>query len=154
MAKFPEISTEWLIMGMGEMMRQDDPGAAHKEKVEDNTPQPYPDENSKFSNQTDLFGEYENPEILDEDVAVTGPLDSQDAAVVDDASDVAALIPQPLPSPGPVEAPVQPQGPRTRPKPAPAPSRRERNQNVVSERKLQKIVFFYDDHSFEVYSNA
>ena len=38
-------------------------------------------------------------------------------------------------------------------KAAPAPVKRDKHQPIPQEKKLQKIVFFYDDHSFEVFVN-
>ena len=38
-------------------------------------------------------------------------------------------------------------------KAAPAPVKRDKHLPVSPEKKLQKIVFFYDDHSFEIYEN-
>ena len=59
LAKYPEISTEWLIMGMGDMMR---PDAGTSPDVNNPAPEPektvkeQPVENSKMMRQTDLFG--------------------------------------------------------------------------------------------------
>ena len=67
LAKYPELSTEWLIMGMGDMMRDED-----SEPVKNNTgdvsesTQAYPAENLKSMMQTDLFGEYALPDDSEE----------------------------------------------------------------------------------------
>lgn len=158
LAKYPEISTEWLIMGMGEMLRAE---AGASPEVNHPVPEPEPPvkeqpvENSKMMRQTDLFGEYENMDDPDEDVVdPRHPQATETPAPEDDAATEDYLVPQPLPAPELTHATAQPQASRVRAKPAPAPNKREKNVNnvVAPERKLQKIVFFYDDHSFEVFS--
>ena len=162
LAKYPEISTEWLIMGMGEMMR---PEAEATPEV--NTPAPEPEppvkeqpvENSKLMRQTDLFGEYENQDNSQEDMTVNVEEDAVE--VVEDELGTEITAPEeekvvenviPVPPVRAQEAPV-----RVRKTPearvAPAPVKRDKHQPVSQEKKLQKIVFFYDDHSFEIYEN-
>ena len=69
LAKFPEISTEWLIMGMGEMLRPDEQPVDTSVKSETETPSnEYPVENLIIDRQTDLFGEFENPVNSEADV--------------------------------------------------------------------------------------
>lgn len=168
LAKYPEISTEWLIMGMGEMLRTDDSVPASDPIPAVETPvSAQPAEDSIKAMQTDLFGEYsimddseediessstENEEEISEDEDVTGnpvrePVDSLSPSVPDT---VVARDPEP-----PARVPVaSPRSRKTSSESRPAPARRERPTAPAShERKLQKIVFFYDDHSFEVYSN-
>jgi DNA-binding XRE family transcriptional regulator len=159
LAKFPEISTEWLIMGMGEMMRPDE-----KPSTED-APAGKPVEqhlveNEKNMRQTDLFGEFGNLDDSGEDVPV------QNEAVIVESVEEEAVATQPVvepesvpvseaPSPAvrPQEAPIRVRK-TSEPKPAPANAKRDKHQPVVSqEKKLQRIVFFYDDHSFEVYGD-
>ena len=74
-----------------------------------------------------------------------------------DSLPVSASIPEPVEaSVAPVRTPTPQAQPRTRKpasEPKPAPTRRERHVPApAQEKKLQKIVFFYDDHSFEVYN--
>ncbi len=159
LAKYPEVSTEWLIMGMGEMMRPEagTSSEATAPAPESETPvKEQPAENSKMMRQTDLFGEYENVDDFEEDVVDPRHPQSVENHTVEGESDVEPiLVPQPLPSPEPTPTPSQPQVSRVRAKPISAPNKREKSLNNVAapERKLQKIVFFYDDHSFEVYFN-
>lgn len=126
LAKFPEISTEWLIMGMGDMLRPEEQQSAALDKETDElSTEAYPSENAIIDRQTNLFGEYENT----------------DESVVETDSETDA---------------VQPSQPRPRKTPevkqATTSAKRDRRlTNMSSEKKLQKIVFFYDDHSFEVY---
>lgn len=149
LAKFPEISTEWLIMGMGDMIRIDNQNVDNQKeiKLEENESS-YPPENQKIDTQTDLFGEYdtssereEDDEKEDFDVENEGP-DAPELFVSEahsETSPVAASAPVPS---------------RERKQPSATPARRERRSVAATqERKLQKIVFFYDDHSFEVYNN-
>lgn len=169
LAKFPEISTEWLIMGMGEMFRTDvevpeNRGAEVKSKPDSR----HPAENSKFIAQTDLFGEFENTEDSEEDVPAEE--DEQLPAVAAESTDNEESTDEPAspePSNPPTDGqetpepsrptPVRTQPARTRrtqeAKPASASLRRERHEPLSNlERKLTQIVFFYDDHSFEVYT--
>lgn len=140
LAKFPEISTEWLIMGMGDMIRTDNQEVqAVQASSEASDSDQHLSENSKMMQQTDLFDEY-------------AAQDDSEGDVVDAAAEP-VMISQPLPTVEPVTVPVQQQVSRPRTKPASAPMKRDKNINSVPEKKLQKIVFFYDDHSFEVFVN-
>lgn len=161
LAKYPELSTEWLIMGMGEMFRSEEENipASNEEKSE-LSQNSYPDENSKFDRQTDLFGEFEKAEESDEDIAEPQSAPENDAIETEIVAEP-VLTPQmpstvaPTPSPVPASAPVPPPAQsRARTKPATTMNRREKSASnpVTQEKKLQKIVFFYDDHSFEVFS--
>ena len=162
LAKYPEISTEWLIMGMGDMMRQE---TSPSPEVNNPAPEPeapakeQPAENSKMMRQTDLFGEYENLDDSQEDMAndqeeetvetVENEPDTEEPASEEEKSVLNAV---PAASVRTQDAPV-----RTRKIPeakaAPAPVKRDKHQPIPQEKKLQKIVFFYDDHSFEVFVN-
>ena len=162
LAKYPEISTEWLIMGMGEMMR---PDVGASTEVYNPAPEPekpvkeQPVENSKMMRQTDLFGEYENLDDSQEDVAVDQ--EEETTEPVENESDTEETVPEeekPIVNALPVTpVRVQESPARTRKtaesKVTPATVKRDKHQPVVpQEKKLQKIVFFYDDHSFEVFS--
>ena len=151
LAQFPEISTEWLIMGMGDMFRKDEPSAP-EESAPKETPSPVkeqPSENSKMMRQTDLFGEYETQNEPEEDVPT--PDHSNEEADNEEDNEVReGLVSQSVRSSAP--APVPTQATRVRVKSTPASNKREKSVNNAPERKLQKIVFFYDDHSFEIYN--
>ena len=167
LAKYPEISTEWLIMGMGDMLRTDEPD--EKQAVAESSmsvpTEEHHAENPKFGNQSSLFAEFDNPDDSEQDVEDDDVADEQDEEVdsVEDENDTAIpVVKEPLSAP--IDVPVstvrKPESlPRPR-KPAsesrPASSRRERHVSApesAREKKLQKIVFFYDDHSFEIYVN-
>lgn len=175
LAKYPEVSTEWLIMGMGEMLRVDEPQPQPQSAVSSEQPksaqEAYPDENSKIGAQFDLFGEYAAPDDSEEDVAA--PIEDMEVTPseeqADDEADTADeeveeqeeepdAVPVPVVTPAqPARVPAAPARPRkasAEARPVSAPARRERHTPAPpQEKKLQKIVFFYDDHSFEVYSN-
>jgi DNA-binding XRE family transcriptional regulator len=162
LAKYPEISTEWLIMGMGDMMR---PDAGTSPDVNNPAPEPekpvkeQPVENSKMMRQTDLFGEYENLDDSQEDVVVNQ--EEETVEPVENESDTEVNAPEeekptvnavPVPPVRVQEAPVRVRK-TTESKVAPAPVKRDKHQPIVpQERKLEKIIFFYDDHSFEIYN--
>ena len=163
LAKFPEVSTEWLIMGMGEMLRLDEqPVEAPVEELDRVSPTEYPAENLKFDRQTNLFGEFENPmnpeEDMQEDVEIV--TEQENGALEREAKDTEEtvetvsvsrpIVADTLPE---VTTPAQPSVRKSSEYRQATPVKRDRRQpNNTPERKLQKIVFFYDDHSFEVYS--
>ena len=164
LAQYPEISTEWLIMGMGDMFRSDEPDVKHP--VTDSLPESDEEhraENPKFGSQPDLFAEFDNPDDSEQDVDDDDVAEEQEeeAEPVEDENDMAIPVvadPISVPIAVPVSTERKPE-PLSRPrKPAsesrPAPARRERHVPApAQEKKLQKIVFFYDDHSFEVYNS-
>ena len=164
LAKFPEISTEWLIMGMGDMLRSDEPveqPSVAKGTLE-STAEQHRAENPKFGDQHDLFAEFVNSDDSEqddeEDVVVEDSMEFVESAEDEqdmDTNPVSASIPEPVEA---SVAPVRTPTPQSRPRkpasePKPAPARRERHlPTPAQEKKLQKIVFFYDDHSFEVFN--
>ena len=164
LAKYPEISTEWLIMGMGDMLRTDEPDM--KQPVAESMPEQPEEhraENPKFGNQSSLFAEFDNPDDSEQDVDDDDVAEEQEEETepVEDENDMAIPVvadPISVPIAVPVSTERKPE-PLSRPrKPAsesrPAPARRERHVPApAQEKKLQKIVFFYDDHSFEVYNS-
>lgn len=166
LAKYPEISTEWLIMGMGEMTRPDEQSPIHETTpaISSETPEKeYPAENSIHVRQTDLFGEYDNLDDSQDDikasadVEVSEPIDNEkNTGESGGKEEKMSVNAAPARSVRAQEAPVRVRkSPEPKTVPAPAPVKRERHANNPSqERKLQKIVFFYDDHSFDVYCNV
>ena len=168
LAKFPEISTEWLIMGMGEMFRTDVAmPETPRPEVSSKPDSRHPAENSKFMAQTDLFGEFENTDDSDEDVpddeGASQPSMEAESADSEEATDTPAVTEpsnqasdeQETPEPArPILVRTPARSRRTQEaKPAPASIRRERHEPPTQpDRKLMRIVFFYDDHSFEVYN--
>lgn len=165
LAKFPDISTEWLIMGMGEMLRPDEQTVAasvNGETVVQSAA--YPAENLKSDRQTNLFGEFENPansesDMLD-DVEIVAERDPVIADVVskdveENVEQAAASRPMAAEPISEVSNPAQSNVRKSQEARQATPVRRDRRTtNTTSERKLQKIVFFYDDHSFEVFSGC
>jgi len=167
LAKYPEISTEWLIMGMGEMLRPEEANGLPENPSTDALTEPsveHPSENSKFGAQHDLFGDFDNTDDSERDVEANLAVDEAEDELefTEDEKDTSASAIETL-NPAPVEesvtpasVPAAPSRPR---KPASevrtVPVRRERHANAPAPaqgKKLQKIVFFYDDHSFEVYN--
>ncbi len=168
LAAYPEVSTEWLIMGMGEMLRAEAPQGMPSVAA---VPEPMPDaivgassehlaENSKKMVQPDLFGEFPSVSDAEGDAAeysrdVLSPFDEESEAapaLIDEGnvtatSEVEEQLP-PAPPAARTQAASRPR--RTQP----IPVRRDRHSAAPQERKLQKIVFFYDDHSFEVWVNG
>ena len=155
---FPEISTEWLIMGMGRMIQE----------VPATTDTLTPVKTVDNMQQTDLFSGTEDG-IIDQDeteVIETEPVVEEVAIVEQEpaAQETAANEPQqaivePVKEEVVVnDAPttVTPARPRGRGRaseshiPASAP-RRDRISNSPGDKKLVKIVFFYEDRSFEEY---
>ena len=163
LAKFPEISTEWLIMGMGEMLRPDEQPASSSGNVETETTNSSQSvENSKFDRQIDLFGEFENPANSETDtqddieiVEDNKVLEAEPKNIEENVEAAAESHPSVVESPVEVPQQAQPQVRKAQDSRQFTPSKRDRRQpNTAPERKLQKIVFFYDDHSFEVFSNC
>ena len=163
LAKFPEISTEWLIMGMGDMLRLDEQTVISSDTVVTQvSPVSYPSENLKSDRQINLFGEFENQansetDMQDEVEIVAENGDGSPSLATNDVEErdeVAAastpLVADVLTEVNTVQPDVR-KSPETRQ--STAVKRDRRQLNSVSVRKLQKIVFFYDDHSFEVFSN-
>lgn len=154
---FPEISTEWLIMGMGNMI-QEVPAPADT---------PTPVKTVDNMQQTDLFSGTEDG-LTDQDVTETTETESiiEEKDVVEQepaAQETAVNAPQQaivepvkeetVVKDSTVVAPARPRG-RGRDSeshiPASAP-RRDRISNSQGDKKLVKIVFFYEDRSFEEY---
>lgn len=166
---FPEISTEWLIMGMGDMLQP----------VPEEVEKPVTVKTVDNMQQTDLFSGTEDDievSVEAEEPASVEPVEPESQP--DSKSD---SEPEPEPAPvvaqeekeekkispkekveeeSSVEEPVKPE-PVTRPTRGRGRSsesnfstsspRRDRISNSPSDKKLVKIVFFYEDRSFEEY---
>lgn len=148
---FPDISTEWLIMGVGKMTQT--------VAIADSSPDPV---TSIVDNmrQTELFAD-----------ASVGSIETAAepfAPVVEPIAVETEAVPEPEPIAAQesvvgthqaVEAPVVPSvvPPTTRTRRSSEShnsgrdSKRERISNSQGDKKLVKIVFFYDDRSFEEY---
>ena len=163
LAKFPEISTEWLIMGMGDMLRPDEQPAISSDSVMvATTEEAYPAENSKIDRQTNLFGEFENPMDSETDmqdyIEIAAEQDNkvlqtESKNIEENVETAAESHPSVVESLVEVPQQAQPQVRKAQDSRQVTPSKRDRRQtNTAPEKKLQKIIFFYDDHSFEVFS--
>ena len=163
LVKYPEISTEWLIMGMGDMFRPEEQQSTKVNEIKAETPQEsYPDENLKFDRQTDLFGEFEKAEKSEDDMLEETSEDTSVVTMAETDTVSVAKQEEPVVDSQPMAEPTLaaelPLPTRQRKssdvKPATATTgRARRQQNDSSEKKLQKIIFFYDDRSFEIYEN-
>ena len=141
---FPEISTEWLIMGMGNMLQsvQPQPSKPAAQATTEVSP------NTLDQAQFDLFAEA-SESSAPEEIAST-----MDADSVKDlgSEDVDASI-------SPVVEPEVAQKSQTRVKARTSEtnisvreSKRDRNFNSRGDKKIVQIVFFYEDKSFEIYT--
>ena len=127
---FPDVNTEWLVMGMGPMLKN---GTASEPSVTtvDNMP------------QTDLFGNFEvdMPTQTTDEPASTNEEDTVIEHIAEPADDVS--VRKPTPSTRNRRSTVSNISTRE--------SKRERISDSQEDKKIVKIVFFYDDHSFEEY---
>lgn len=127
---FPDVNTEWLVMGMGPMLKNETTTEPTVTTV-DNMP------------QTDLFGNYEmdtTPKTTDE------PTASQEEEVV---SEPVAETPEDVPVRKPTTSTRSRRNADSNI--STRESKRDRISDSQGDKKIVKIVFFYDDHSFEEY---
>ena len=141
---FPEISTEWLIMGMGKMLQSvpaqpSEPVAQVSATVPSDAPS---------LTQFDLFAGASESDTQHE---TASPLDSNSMEDVDfediDSSSTPILTQEVVQKP-------QTRA-RVRASEANIPAReskRDRNINSRGDKKIVQIVFFYEDKSFEIYT--
>ncbi|MBO7646733.1 MAG: helix-turn-helix domain-containing protein [Bacteroidales bacterium] len=137
---FPEINSEWLVMGMGQMLKTEEPAPAVQPKEES-----APVLSDLELRQTSLFDAFDEEPAPAEEI-VTEP----EAEPI--AEPVAEEV---LVAPAPIKA-TAPRGRARNAESRPAPERpkRERILNSQGDKKIVKIVFFYDDRSFEEYHPA
>lgn len=152
LSAFPEISTEWLIMGIGNMLQDSSRGSALKQDLP-----PVSVSNVDNMMQTDLFAAMEFAEgkrptiekkqgvqeTLDADVPNEGvyannPTPSRDVQSVSDSETISA--------------PVRSRGRASDSHISNRESKRDRISNSQSDKKIAKIIFFYEDKSFDVYT--
>lgn len=163
LAKFPDVSTEWLIMGMGEMLRPEEQSVAVSDNENAATiPSEYPVENLKSDRQINLFSEFENPTIPEADdqdlveIVAEREKGREETGVKETVDNVEpSTLSRPNVAETISEVSTSFQASARKPlenRPATPVKRDRRQPNTASERKLQRIVFFYDDHSFEVFS--
>lgn len=141
---FPEISTEWLIMGMGNMLQsvQPQPSKPAAQATSEVSP------NTLEQAQFDLFAEVSEQSAHEE---ISSPLDADSVKDVGSEEVNASL--------SSVVEPEVVQKSQTRAKARTSEtnisareSKRDRNINSRGDKKVVQIVFFYEDRSFEVYT--
>lgn len=142
---FPEVNTDWLIMGEGTMLKSLENAPQVQESV--------PVKTVDNMLQTDLFGDAfdeEQAEVEEETEA------DEEPQVVEQPAVQMPVYSQPEPEP---EIPVEPKpvvSSRKSQKPSESKistsgSRREKNLNSQHDKKIEKIIFFYEDNSFEIF---
>ncbi len=164
---FPEISTEWLIMGMGDMLQ---PVPSEMEeptnvKTVDNMQQ-----TDLFSGTEDAYPELEAEDAVGERVMPDSVPSAPEAAVRENRdggavggklglSEIKVPVGVVESTPAPVESVRTEPAPRqgrgrsraTEPHISGIGPKRDRISNSPGDKKIVKIVFFYDDRSFEEY---
>lgn len=160
---FPEISTEWLIMGVGNMFQEvKQPVTTGNESSKD----------TLAMAQIDLFSGEDGsdgtvvPQATSQPLAVEPEIkpvfttqskevfESKDVAPsAEMPSGVAVTMPQaePLPSPAVVSAPRS-RSRNTESNNSSRESKRDRISNSQGDKKIVQIVFFYEDKSFDIYT--
>ncbi len=156
---FPEISTEWLIMGIGDMVQLD------KVPVKQIVSSEVPISVSTVDNmqQTDLFAAIDMAETLSAN-PVKATVETPKSEPKPDLVTSSVAIIQPEPEPVVEQEPhrmeninTEPTSVRSRVKNQEShisarESKRERISNSQGDKKISKIIFFYDDRSFEIYT--
>lgn len=127
---FPDVNTEWLVMGMGPMLKNETASEPSVTTVDN-------------MSQTDLFGNY------DEDTASKTTDEPTTSQIEDAVSELVAETTE--------DAPARKSTTPTRNRRntdsniSTRESKRDRISDSQGDKKIVKIVFFYDDHSFEEY---
>ena len=129
---FPEISSEWLVMGMGNMLRSDVPVVHVEEPV-----QPKSDLELRQTSLFDSVDDMSEPET---------PAQTEQPVVAQEPVVEAMSAPEPV---RPVS--TRSRGRNAESHLAPERPKRERISNSQGDKKIVKIVFFYDDQSFDEY---
>ena len=160
---FPDISTEWLVMGIGDMVQ------SGRRQVSNVTMDNPPISVSTVDNmqQTDLFAAMEMAETLSTE-SVKKSVENPKSEPKPDTIATPVVSPQPEPEPvaEPEQRPVS--NIYSEPVDTPVPvrnrvknqeshisareSKRDRISNSQGDKKISKIIFFYDDRSFEIYT--
>ena len=154
---FPEISTEWLIMGMGSMIQEVSAQSAPAPSVKtvDNMQQTdlFFGTEDGFMNQdesevTEAEPVIEEVSIVEQEPAVQETTVKEPQQAIAEPVKEETIVNDP-----PTVAPARTRG-RGRASESHIPAsntRRERIFNSQGDKKLVKIVFFYEDRSFEEY---
>lgn len=154
---YPQIKAEWLITGIGEMLRDEADLAETVENL-----QPTPPQYTQFEMQFDDLEEASptpvalpsdaeiapksevSPELVVAPEWVEPEVDSELAAPESEISEVESV----MPGKSEMASVSAPSRPVLRPKSTPK-TRVQRNEPRQAVKKVKKIVYFYDDHSFE-----
>ncbi len=148
---FPDISTEWLIMGIGNMLQNTNGSPAVQSNPTEPTVSVSTIDNMQ---QTDLFSamEMEDPNPVMEKVAAPqlgfDPEPDSEAELKPEMP-MENILPQPtqvVPTPAP-----RSRGRNSESNISGRESKKERILNPQSDKKIAKIIFFYEDKSFDVY---
>lgn len=154
---FPEISTEWLIMGMGSMIQEVSAQSAPAPSVKtvDNMQQ-----TDLFFGTEDGFMNQDESEVTEAEPVIeeVSMVEQEPAVQETTVKEPQQAIAEPVKeetivNDPPTVAPVRTRG-RGRASESHIPAsntRRERIFNSQGDKKLVKIVFFYEDRSFEEY---
>lgn len=154
---FPEISTEWLIMGMGSMIQEVSAQSAPAPSVKtvDNMQQ-----TDLFFGTEDGFMNQDESEVTEAEPVIeeVSMVEQEPAVQETTVKEPQQAIAEPVKeetivNDHPIVAPARTRG-RGRASESHIPAsntRRERIFNSQGDKKLVKIVFFYEDRSFEEY---
>ena len=154
---FPEISTEWLIMGMGSMIQEVSAQSAPAPSVKtvDNMQQ-----TDLFFGTEDGFMNQDESEVTESEPVIeeVSMVEQEPAVQETTVKEPQQAIAEPVKeetivNDPPTVAPARTRG-RGRASESHIPAsntRRERIFNSQGDKKLVKIVFFYEDRSFEEY---
>lgn len=127
---FPDVNTEWLVMGVGPMLKNENLSEPNVTTVDN-------------MSQTDLFGNFESEPVSLETETTGSASEEEDVPV--QVSEPQDDVPARKPTPATKSRRNADSNISTR------ESKRERISNSQEDKKIVKIVFFYDDHSFEEY---
>lgn len=152
LSAFPEISTEWLIMGMGNMLQEVKPTPA---------PQPGHAASSQPHPQIELFADEDDTPEPPQATPVETPAPQPQVEVIEPEKETPVEQPMPEPkaelsSETPVRRPIgtvsRGRGRASESYNPPRESRRDRISNSQGDKKIVQILFIYDDKSFDVYT--
>ncbi|MBO4503407.1 MAG: helix-turn-helix domain-containing protein [Bacteroidales bacterium] len=155
---FPEISTEWLIMGVGNMFQEvKQPVTPGNESAKDTLAaaqiELFSEENE--SNGTVVPQGAPQPLVVEPEnkpVVVTQPKEVEVAPTAETPSGVVAT-PQIEPvTPSAVVSAPRSRGRKTESNISTRESNRDRISNSQGDKKIVQIIFFYEDKSFDIYT--
>ena len=149
---FPEISTEWLIMGMGNMLQEVNPAPAPKAEP---VTAPQPLQQIELFADEDIVNEPDT--VSTEETAVETPKVETPESEKDASAEVHTpesqvdVVPE-TPVRRPISTVSRGRGRASESYSPPRESKRDRLSNSQGDKKITKILFFYEDKSFDVYT--